>query len=488
MEQGLPEFGVCNLGHFVLPTFYNEETNDVNWADLERAIKAAVRLQDNIIDYTDYFLEENEKIQKAERRVGIGSMGLGTLLIRMGLRYGADDGNEFTDKLYKFIAYHAYKASVELAKEKGSFEKFEYDKFIQSGFMKRMLSEFPDLDEGLRKYGIRNVTLLTQAPTGSTGTYIDNIPGFRNKFGGTTTGIEPYFSWKYWRAGRLGMAEQTVDLAQEYLDEHGLSNISELPRHFITAMELSPLEHVKAQAAVQKWTDSSISKTANCPRDYTVEQTDELYREAYDLGLKGMTIYRDGSRESQVLATNEEDAKLETHVEADKLKKLKAEAIAKSSEEVSQPTPTIKKVPARLYGMREKVKYHSDDKVRKAYVHIYLDEGTPVEVWVEPTEVADKDLADALGRMTTQFLRFGATENNVDQAVKHLKKGKSMFSLPTVVGRLIEQIYYGKIEMPTFTNDDKPKQFEFQKCPECGEKAYDKGNCICHACGKSNCN
>jgi ribonucleoside-diphosphate reductase alpha chain len=99
-----------------------------------------------------------------ERRVGIGSMGLGTLMIKLGLRYGSDEGNKFVDKLYKFIAYHAYSASMDIAKEKGSFPVFEYEKHVQSGFMKRLLNEFPELKEKLKKYGIRNVTLLTQAP------------------------------------------------------------------------------------------------------------------------------------------------------------------------------------------------------------------------------------------------------------------------------------------------------------------------------------
>lgn len=262
----------------------------MNWDDLARACVAAVRLQDNIIDYTPYFLEENKTQQLSQRRVGIGSLGLGTLMIKLGLRYGSDEGNEFIDKLYKFIAYHQYKASMEIAGEKGAFPKYEYEGFSNSGFMKQLLNEFPDLDELLKKNGIRNITINTQAPTGSTGTYIDNIPMFRKEFGGTTTGIEPYFSWEYWRAGRLGMAKQTVDLALDYMKEHKLKDVSELPNYFVTAMDLAPQDHVRVQAAVQKWTDSSISKTANCPSDYTVEQTDELYRLSYELGLKGMTI------------------------------------------------------------------------------------------------------------------------------------------------------------------------------------------------------
>jgi ribonucleoside-diphosphate reductase alpha chain len=485
----LPPFGVCNLGHFVLPRFYDKDKHDINWSDLERAIRIAVRLQDNIIDYTSYFLEENKKVQLSERRVGIGTMGLGTLMIHMKLRYGSPEGLEFIDKLYKFIAKITYDASMDLAKEKGAFEQYDYEKFKQSGFMKRLLNEFPELDKKLKKTGIRNVTLLTQAPTGSTGTYIDNIPSFRQEFGGTTTGIEPYFNWSYWRASRLGFNEQTVDLVENYRKEHGLTKEDILPDYFVTAMELSPLEHVTVQGAIQKWVDSSISKTANAPSDFTVEQTDELYMEGYKLGLKGITIYRDKSRDAQVLSSDKDGARLEMHAEKKKDNK-ENEVTQPDKGEKSTDKQVIKKVPSRLFGMREKVRYQSGDTMSKAYIHIYVDEsGVPMEVWIEPTDVRDKDMADALGRMTTQFLRFGGTQNNVEQAVKHLKAGKMMMSLPAIVGRLLNDIYYGKIEMPSFKQAPAVKKtFEMAECLDCGAKAYDKANCICNACGQSKCN
>lgn len=137
----------------------------MNWEDLSRAIRAAVRLQDNIIDYTQYFLKANEVVQKKERRVGIGSMGLGTLLIKMGLRYGSKESLKFIDKLYKFIAIEAYKTSIDLAEEKGSFPMCDPEKMSQSGFMKRLLPELPqEYQDKFYKVGTRNVTLLTQAP------------------------------------------------------------------------------------------------------------------------------------------------------------------------------------------------------------------------------------------------------------------------------------------------------------------------------------
>lgn len=501
------------MGHFVLPTFFDKKTGDINWKDLKRAIPIAVRLQDNVIDYTEYYLEENEKQQKSERRVGIGTMGLGTLLIKLGLRYGSDEADKFIDKLYKFIAVETYKASIDIAEEKGAFSEFVAEKMVESGFMQRL---FPELPEAYQKKfmttGIRNVTLLTQAPTGSTGTYIDNIPAFREAFGGTTTGIEPYFSWSYWRASRLGVVEQNVPLVQNYMDENSIDSIEDLPEQFVTAMEMTPMEHVKVQATIQKWTDSSISKTANTPADFTVEQTSDLYLEGYKMGLKGVTIYRDGSRDTQVLATNEEDAKLsEDQTAVKKVVGEVKEEILEIEEEYD-----IKRVPSRLYGVREKIKYQSGNLISKAYIHIYVDEdNNPVEVWINPTEPSDKEMADALGRMTTQFLRFGVTNDNVEQSVKHLMTGKTMMSLPYKVGKILSDVYYGKTEMPSLNKKSEIKldkegfktgnmnigfdknetakgsslsERKLAKCVECGADSYDKANCLCYACGYSSCN
>jgi ribonucleoside-diphosphate reductase alpha chain len=504
-EQGLPEYGVCNLGHHVLPHYYMKNGSfdeirhkaseyyypkwneikdyDVDWDSLAKACHIAVRLQDNIIDYTPYFLEENKNVQLSERRVGIGTMGLATLMIKLKLRYGSDEGNDFVDKLYKFIAYQTYTASMNIAEEKGAFPKFEYEKFIQSGFMKRLLNEFPELQTKLKRTGIRNVTLLTQAPTGSTATYIDNIPMFIEKFGGTSTGIEPYYSYKYWRASRLGSTEQTVHIAQQYMDEHGITNIDDLPDYFVTSMDLTPAEHVKVQAAIQRWTDSSISKTANCPKDYTIEQVDELYMLAYDLGLKGITIYRDGSRKAQVLATNKEDAKLESHIEAEKLEQIKQQ------EQVSENVNEIKKRPSRLFGFTDKIKLPVGDRIAKVYITINVDENNqPFEVFITTNDAEIESLASTIGRLTTQFLRYGNTRDNLDQIVKHLRKGQSMSTLPSKVASLLEQTAYGKIKIGNNEQSKNSRAMIFQVCPDCGEKAFDKANCICIKCGSSKCN
>lgn len=481
--------GVCNLGHFVLPRFYDEEKHDVNWGDLKRAIKAAVRLQDNIIDYTQYFLKENEEVQKQERRVGIGSMGLGTLMIKLGLRYGSDEGNKFVDKLYKFIAVEAYKASIDLAEEKGKFPKCEPKKMVQSGFMKRLFPELPkEYQDKFMKTGIRNVTLLTQAPTGSTSTYIDNIPMFREKFGGVTGGIEPYFSWEYFRASRLGVSKQTVAIAEQYMNKYNLKSVDELPEYFVTAMELSPDDHVNVQAAVQKWTDSSISKTANCPADFTIEETSKLYMSGYDKGLKGLTIYRDSSRDAQVLSTKEEDAKLETHIEKreaiSKKENRIVETIPIDTETDNSPSNIIQKRPKRLYGFTDKIRFMYGDKQGKAYVTVNMKDDEVWELFVTTKDKEVSSLAKALGLMTTKLLRLGATGDNLQQAIDTLSYDQTFGTLPHAVAQILKDVQKENI----LKERERTGEVKLAKCPECGAEAYDKANCICHSCGQSNCN
>lgn len=298
-EQGLPAWGVCNLSALNLSKFYDAEKRDVAWEELSKVTRYAVRFLDNVIDKTPYHFEENKNNQQKERRVGLGSMGLAELMIKLGIRYGSPYSLEFLDRLFGFIAREAYLASADIAAEKGAFPAFQAEPYLSSGFMKQMCGVYPEVEEAIQAKGMRNVTVITQAPTGSTGTMV-----------GTSTGIEPYFAFKYYRQSRLGYDEQFVPIAQQWKDAHPND---QLPDYFVTAMDLSAEDHIRAQAAIQRWVDSSISKTANCPNDFTIEQTKELYELAFDLGCKGVTIYRDGSRDVQVLSTEKESKQEESN-------------------------------------------------------------------------------------------------------------------------------------------------------------------------------
>ncbi|MYL71894.1 vitamin B12-dependent ribonucleotide reductase [Halobacillus litoralis] len=303
-EQPLAPYSVCNLAAVNLANVADKERKQVDFEKLKKTVRRGVRMQDNVIDATPYFLEENKVQALGERRIGLGVMGLHDLLIYCETTYGSEAGNQLVDEIFEAIATTAYRESIELAKEKGSFPfltgktqeetKELRERFIQTGYMKEMPE---DIRQDVLTYGIRNSHLLTVAPTGSTGTMV-----------GVSTGLEPYFSFSYYRSGRLGkFIEVKADILQEYLDAHPEQDPNELPDWFITAMTMSPEAHADTQCIIQRWVDSSISKTVNAPKGYTVEQVERVYQRLYRGGAKGGTVYVDGSRDSQVLSLKAEE-------------------------------------------------------------------------------------------------------------------------------------------------------------------------------------
>ncbi|PIR67103.1 MAG: ribonucleoside-diphosphate reductase, adenosylcobalamin-dependent [Parcubacteria group bacterium CG10_big_fil_rev_8_21_14_0_10_36_14] len=297
-EQPLGAWGVCNLGSINLSNFIKND--EVNWDSLKSTIHKAIHLLDNAIDVTEYFYPENKMAQKNVRRVGLGTMGLADMLIKLKIRYGTEEAIAFCDKLFSFLRDESYRASVELAKIKGSFPKFDAEKYLQGYFIKQLPE---DIRAGISQYGIRNAFLLTQAPTGSTGLLAN-----------ASSGIEPVYDFVTIRKDRLGEHEIMHPLYEKHQAEHPNE---ERPEYFVTAKELTPSEHIKMQAVIQKYVDSSISKTVNAPNNHTEEDVRQLYIQAYDLGCKGMTYYRDGSRDLAVLYSKEE--KKEQEAEAPKI-------------------------------------------------------------------------------------------------------------------------------------------------------------------------
>ncbi|PFP31250.1 ribonucleoside-diphosphate reductase, adenosylcobalamin-dependent [Bacillus sp. AFS073361] len=303
-EQPLAPFSVCNLAAVNLAEMADKETKTVDFEKLKRTVAVGVRMQDNVINATPYFLEENKKQALGERRVGLGVMGLHDMLIYCETKYGSPEGNELVDQVFEVIATTAYRTSIELAKEKGSFPFLTgkttgetnrlRQAFIDTGYMKKMPE---DIRQSILESGIRNSHLLTVAPTGSTGTMV-----------GVSTGLEPYFSFSYFRSGRLGkFIEVKADIVKEYLDKHPEADENNLPHWFVTAMELTTEAHADVQCVIQRWIDSSISKTVNAPKGYSVEQVERVYQRLYRGGAKGGTVYVDGSRDSQVLTLKAEE-------------------------------------------------------------------------------------------------------------------------------------------------------------------------------------
>lgn len=307
-EQPLAPYSVCNLSAINLSNFVDKSTGELKRNELVETVRIAVRMQDNITDATPYFLENNKKQALGERRIGLGIMGLHDLLIWSGKKYGSKEGNAFVDLVMSIISETAYRTSADLAVEKKPFpflKKKYFSKFANSPFVKNLPS---DISEKIAKKGIRNSHLLTIAPTGSTGTMV-----------GVSTGLEPYFAFEYYRSGRLGkMVKVKQAIVSEWLSFNNEKNPDgspkwtedHLPDFFVRAMDLKPEEHAQTQIVIQKWVDSSISKTVNAPKGFSVRQVEKIYEMLYDGKAKGGTVYVDGSRDSQVLTlTNDDEEK-----------------------------------------------------------------------------------------------------------------------------------------------------------------------------------
>jgi len=497
-EQPLGAFSVCNLGAINLSRFYDAEKHDVHWDKLRQAVRYATRFLDNVIDTTPYFFEENKQVQLGERRIGLGTMGIAELMLKLEVRYGSDESVDLIDKVYQLIATTAYETSSDLAQEKAAFPRFDAEKFLESGYMQTMPA---DLRQKIRQNGIRNVTLLTQAPTGTTGTMVN-----------TSTGVEPFFSWVYYRKSRLGLHEERAPIVKDWFEAH--PEAKKLPDFFVTAMQLAPEEHVKVQGAFQRWIDSAISKTCNVPQDYTIEQVSELYQYMYELGCKGGTIYRDGSRDEQVLMLKG-DERAESELEELNATQGKAEN--------AEPATTPHRVyprPDRLEGLT----VSTQTPFGKAYITINRDDqGNPFEVFIAIGKAGSDLQADAesLGRLISLQLRTTAPHNRHDMLkliIEQLQDiggarsigfgPKRVLSLPDAVANVLQAEFFPEAQpqqlnlpmaatsfaaeapaaSPSHESENKAISGA-DMCPECGTISLIRAESCrrCLTCGFSEC-
>lgn len=311
-EQGLLPNSTCNLsainmGRMVKVVGSDDEgyLYEIDYKLLEETVKTGVRFLDSIIDLNYYFDEAMRYVQTGERRLGLGVLGVHDMLIALRVQYGSAEGNDVLDTVFETIRDTAYRASISLAKEKGVFPLYDREGYMSSGFV-QMLPV--DIQEDISKYGIRNLTILTIAPTGTTGSM---TPSLLDENGSVSTGIEPHFAMKYNRMSRIGNTVQYAGVALAYKEKNP---DKELPEYYVGSMDLSPEAHVRVQAVAQKYIDSSISKTVNAPKGFTVDQVKECYELGYKLGLKGMTIYVDGSRDEQILSLEEDATEVENEL------------------------------------------------------------------------------------------------------------------------------------------------------------------------------
>jgi ribonucleoside-diphosphate reductase alpha chain len=284
-ELPLPRYGACCLGSINLSEMYNKNKNEVDWIKLKNVIEIAVRFLDDVIDVTIYPVKDIELTATASRRIGLGVMGLHYLLLKLGIkRYGSDESLEFIDSLMSKIRDYAYLASINLAKEKGPFQKFDKARYMEGLFVKGLPHR---VRRELEKYGIRNGAVLSIPPTGTT-----------SIVAGVSSGLEPIFAPVYKRkynsaskeGGKVIKEVEEYDVLYKEFKDNG-KDVS----HFVGANDISPWEHMQVQCTAQKYVDSAISKTINMKNDFPEQELGELLLENLPY-IKGVTLYRDGSR------------------------------------------------------------------------------------------------------------------------------------------------------------------------------------------------
>lgn len=378
-EEGLPAWGVCNLGSINLSALvegYDVDTpGKFDFEALKRVTRAAVRFQDNVVEMDPYIFEGIRKTQyEGERRIGLGTMGLGDTLIKLHMRYGSADSLAFIDKVYQIIRDEAYRASSQIAADKAPFPKFDKELYPKGEFIQQLPA---DIQKSIKKQGIRNSLLLMQAPTGSTSLLVN-----------TTSGIEPVYEFEFIRRDRIGEHVVRHHLYEEWYAAHGKEMEEgkiERPAYFVSANDLSPEDHVQVQGIIQKYVDASISKTVNAPRTHTVEDVKRLYTLAYKLGCKGIAYMRDGSR-AGVLERKEEKKEEE-----------------KAQTQIAQQ-PIVKR-PMVMHGAT----YETQTPLGSTFITINTDkDGNPFEVFINAGKSGSDvmSMAEALGRVVSLVLRM----------------------------------------------------------------------------------
>ncbi|GAB4273321.1 MAG: vitamin B12-dependent ribonucleotide reductase [Candidatus Rifleibacteriota bacterium] len=482
-EQPLLPYESCNLGSINLARFvkYVNDKPEVDYERLKEIVHLSVRFLDNVIDQNKYPIPEIERTTKANRKIGLGVMGWADMLVKMNIPYDSERALELADKVMGYIKREAWSASQELAKERGAFPNFD-----KSVFAEKNMSP------------MRNATVTTIAPTGTI-----------SLIAGCSSGIEPLFAIAYEKhvmdnEKLVEVNQDFVKIAREknfYSEEilekiahsGSLENIPEIPeevaRVFVTSHRISPEWHIRTQAAFQKHTDNAVSKTVNFPFEATKKDVETVFRLAYTLGCKGVTVYRDGSREEQVLNIG-------------KGKKGRDGA-------TDRPYVTPRPRPERTVGATEKVKIGCGS----LYVTVNSDENGICEIFTSLGRGGGcPSQSEAAARLASMALRAGIdVQEIIDQlkgirCMSTIKKaamsgGIKVLSCPDAIGKAIEQYHLsardtfkwaplnipekkGSAKKDLLLDNTEPGRY----CPECNEPLEHEGGCvICKSCGFSRC-
>jgi len=490
-EQPLPPYGACllgsiNLARLVAEPFATDARLDE--AALSDLVRVAVRMMDNVVDVSGFPLPAQAAEAQAKRRIGLGVTGLADALLMVGLRYGSDAAVKQTEAWLRAIARAAYLASVDLAREKGAFPLFDRDAYLASGTMQAMDE---DVRAAVAEHGIRNALLTSIAPTGTISLYAGNV----------SSGIEPVFAYSYTRKvlqkDGSRTEEEVVDYAvQMWRDKMG---DAPLPEHFVNAQTLPPEDHVKMQAAAQKWVDSSISKTINCPEDISFEAFKDVYLQAWDLGCKGCTTYRPNDVTGSVLSVSETTDKAPGETRGD--------VPATGGEVVYMSEPLDR--PKELEGATYKLKWPDSNHAIYVTVNDIVLGGhrRPFEVFINSKNMEHYAWTVALTRMISAVFRRGGDVSFVVEELKAVfdprggawMQGKYVPSILAAIGGVLEQhmVQIGFLEGEGMGLKEDPQTQvagldstrKSPACPACGQYGMRmiEGCMTCASCGHSKC-
>lgn len=492
-EQPLLPYESCNLGSINLAKTikYCESSAEVDWEILGDVVADAVHFLDNVIDMNNFPLKQIHNATTATRKIGLGVMGFADMLLLLGIPYNSDEALELAEKIMEFITRKGREASAELAKKRGPFPLFEESTLSGGPLM-------------------RNATITTIAPTGTL-----------SMIAGCSSGVEPVFAYAYIRnimdntemietneilqqeLHKIGMDTQEIMLKISM--EGGVAHLEELPedlrRVFVCAHDVSPLYHIKMQAAFQKYTDNAVSKTVNFPSDATREDVAEVYRLAFEQACKGVTIYRDGSRDSQVLNIGSVDCA-----------KQDKEMYSSVFPETANPYGTIspRPRPEITSGFTERMKIGCGN----LYVTINYDSTGICEVFTSTGKAGGcPSQSEATARLCSVALRSGMSVHEIYNQLKGIRcpstirqDGMSCTSCPDAIAKVLIKVNdfieagnpVASIEPEPVTNGRKNVVGAAEKrntinsgkvCPDCGHELEHEGGCIlCRGCGYSKCN
>jgi len=485
-EQPLPPYGACllgsvNLAKLVQDPFEAGAAIDVD--ALDNLVATAVRMMDNVVDCSRFPLEEQRAEAEAKRRIGLGVTGLADALMMVGLRYGTVDAAAQTEAWLKQIAHAAYLTSTDLAAEKGAFPLFDRDAFLKSGSLENMDNA---VKTAIADKGIRNALLTSIAPTGTISLYAGNV----------SSGVEPVFAWSYSRKVLQKDGSHTEEEVVDYAVQLWREKFGDtpLPDHFVNAQSLAPYEHVLMQAAAQKWIDSSISKTINCPEDISFSEFKEVYQQAWDQGCKGCTTYRPNEVTGSVLSIPETS-------EASPQSDRGADVVY-----IAEPLGR----PESLEGQTYKIKWPESEHAIYITVNDVIMNGhrRPFEVFINSKNMENFAWTVALTRMISAVFRRGGDVSFVVEELKAVfdprggawMEGKYIPSMLAAIGGVIERhmVAIGFIEegghlkadphpnAQAMAVGDRPRG---ASCPSCGQFAVQmvEGCKTCLECGYSKC-